>query len=238
MMLHDNVSRAEVYAATAKHHRELAEAPTPPKSLDTPSSRTFASGRKRSHKAAELRSILERLLVAFHPNSVPLLPCAEWILSYYPPNPAFFRSSKTLSEDTRNSDADRVSRVIAHNSAQIDRLRRAFSEAMKQIQEERKIAGQLAIIADMEELGVEWGTSEARIQAVMAWFHGRWGGRSIVRGVRRLVYLQHAAVPPGTQRQVLKDVIEVDMRNGGLALLGKRTWVFIDSTWAVTRRYS
>ncbi|RPB03083.1 hypothetical protein L873DRAFT_1801159 [Choiromyces venosus 120613-1] len=105
--------------------------------------------------------------------------CAEMILEYYPANPAFFRYLETLAEDMRNSDADRVSRVIGHNKAQLDGLLQTFSVMVKDIWEEKDRARQSVILDHMERLAVEWGTCEARIEMVTLWFRARWGMEAV-----------------------------------------------------------
>ncbi|RPB03086.1 hypothetical protein L873DRAFT_1801164 [Choiromyces venosus 120613-1] len=101
------------------------------------------------------------------------------ILEYYPANPDFFHYLETLAEDTRNSDADRVSRVIDHNKAQLNDLRHKFSVMVKDIWEEKDRASQSVILDHMEKLAVEWGTCEARIEIVTLWFRARWGMEAV-----------------------------------------------------------
>ncbi|KAG0638288.1 hypothetical protein HOY80DRAFT_1001906 [Tuber brumale] len=151
-MLNSNATRAEVYAAIVSH---------------------LASNQAR--KSSALHFLLSRLQVAFHPNSLPLLPGAESILSCYPPNPSFSRGRETLGKDASSVEEDQVSRAVAHSVARIDHLRQSFSEMMRQILEEKDQKRQAAIAGDMERIGLEWGISEARIQIVQLWFKGRRG---------------------------------------------------------------
>ncbi|KAG0128943.1 hypothetical protein HOY82DRAFT_611528 [Tuber indicum] len=152
MMLNSNVTRAEVYAVIVS-------------CLES----------NQARKNPKLLLLLNRLRVAFHPNSLPLLPSAHSILFYYPPNPVIFRGWETLGEDERSAEEDQVSRVTADNRAQIDYLRQTFWEMTKQIMEEQDWTRQVAIVSHMEKLGVEWGTFEANIETVKLWFQRRWG---------------------------------------------------------------
>ncbi|KAG0638292.1 hypothetical protein HOY80DRAFT_1137646 [Tuber brumale] len=159
MIFNSNATRAEVFTAIVKYQLELL-------SLEC----------NQTSKTAELCLLLHRLLVVFHPNSLPPLPRADRVLSYYPTNPGSSRGWKTMRPFTKNLDDDRVSRVITRNKAQINRLRKAFSEMMKEVLEEEDPARQEALVGRMEKLGVSWAASEARIQAVKNRFENRRGG--------------------------------------------------------------
>ncbi|RPB03058.1 hypothetical protein L873DRAFT_1867284 [Choiromyces venosus 120613-1] len=108
-----------------------------------------------SQLLAELRYLLERLLAVFHPNNPLLMPCAELIPEYYPTSQTFFRYLETLAEDSRNSDADRIPRVIGHNKAQLGGLRQTFSVMVKDIWEKDR-ARKSITIGHMERLAGGW----------------------------------------------------------------------------------
>ena len=176
------LSRAQVYANITTLLEKVSKIPTPNEYLVTLSPEITAGGLEnapqsvlKEHRwhcrAFNLNHLLHRLEVVFHPDSLKMLPGAEWVLSSYPANPESFTSWETLRQD----DVKRVSRVIWDNNNEIRRISQWLSDGMELARRDLDEVVRSTIISKMESLGDQWAMLDAKSEAVVLWFEEKWG---------------------------------------------------------------
>ncbi|PWW78752.1 hypothetical protein C7212DRAFT_304589 [Tuber magnatum] len=176
-----NLSRVKVYAEITILLDRLSKIPTPsdyqagiPSELTSGgienAPKPIVQRHKWHCKVAELHHLLSRLQLVFRPDSLKMKPGAEWVLSYYPPDPECFSSWESLLHD----DMKRVSSVIRDNDAKIARICQWLSDGMALARGDLDGMRRSIIVSRMESLGEEWALLEAKSEAAVLWFDSKW----------------------------------------------------------------
>ncbi|RPB03073.1 hypothetical protein L873DRAFT_1787217 [Choiromyces venosus 120613-1] len=181
MPLQEDVTRAQVYRAILNLHGRISRLPIPPvRSPDSPPYSELSEKERNYLKAAHLRYLLERLLVVLDPHALPQMPHPSRIESDYPDNMRIPRFQGTLTEETKKSDADEVSRVVAQNEAKIVGIRENFLRMMRVVIQGKKYsANNPAVVLLAETLAEDWTECEEKIEWVRAWYRRRWRAENL-----------------------------------------------------------